>query len=376
MKIAIVGAGITGLYLAYKISKRYNYEIDIYEKTNRIGGRIESIIKDKHILELGAGRLNGKQKRIMKLLKELDLMKDLILLKPETSKYIKDGHVYSPKKIALPYYSNKYLQSVTLDNLLRKHYTNEDVDDMKYAFGYDSEFISSNAYDALKSMNNDLNDESKFYVLKNGMISIINKLKEKLDLKHVKIHLKTEFKQSDEYDKVIFTGTTEHIKYESVIGDSLCKIYAKFPPFHSNSSLCSNSPLRSTPSCWFKDIGHVTTNNQIRQFIPINREESIAIVSYSSNKWADHWNKLTKKQLKKELMDNLKKTFPSEDIPEPIWIEKKYWKVGSHSWGVNPKYYKSNRSNKEIISGEIVSRNHHSWIEGSLESANKTLKSI
>ena len=83
MKHIIIGSGITGLYLAYKLINIKNINpnyIIIYEKDNRIGGRIytyQNKIKDLEY-SVGAGRLGKKHKYIMKLIKEFNLEKQII----------------------------------------------------------------------------------------------------------------------------------------------------------------------------------------------------------------------------------------------------------------------------------------------------------
>ena len=42
MKIVIIGAGLTGLYLASML-KKINVDFEIYEKSSRPGGRIKTI---------------------------------------------------------------------------------------------------------------------------------------------------------------------------------------------------------------------------------------------------------------------------------------------------------------------------------------------
>ena len=47
-KIAIIGAGITGLSIAKYLSKK-NYDITIYEKKSEIGGVMRDILEDQEI---------------------------------------------------------------------------------------------------------------------------------------------------------------------------------------------------------------------------------------------------------------------------------------------------------------------------------------
>ena len=65
--IIIIGAGLSGLYLAYRLQERYN--ITILEARSRLGGRIDSI--DGH--DMGPSWVWQHQKHILSLLQELDL---------------------------------------------------------------------------------------------------------------------------------------------------------------------------------------------------------------------------------------------------------------------------------------------------------------
>lgn len=71
----IVGAGVSGLYAAYKLQQRYPYaQIAILEKMRRYGGRILTDIYGQHVLEYGAMRFEPKlQPNFAALLDELHI---------------------------------------------------------------------------------------------------------------------------------------------------------------------------------------------------------------------------------------------------------------------------------------------------------------
>ena len=78
MSYAIIGGGISGLYCAYSLHKKFGInDITIIEKDNRLGGRINSIYIDGTTLEMGAGAIPGNHYREMKLLEELNLLHKL-----------------------------------------------------------------------------------------------------------------------------------------------------------------------------------------------------------------------------------------------------------------------------------------------------------
>jgi len=71
----IVGAGVSGLYCAYKLSKeRSDAKIVVLEKLSRIGGRIKTECFRSHVLDYGPMRFEPKlQQRFASLIRELDI---------------------------------------------------------------------------------------------------------------------------------------------------------------------------------------------------------------------------------------------------------------------------------------------------------------
>ena len=60
-KVAIVGAGASGLYTAYNLIQRgLTKDIIILEAEDRIGGRIHSVPFEDNWLEMGAEWIHGK----------------------------------------------------------------------------------------------------------------------------------------------------------------------------------------------------------------------------------------------------------------------------------------------------------------------------
>ena len=73
----IVGGGISGIFMAYKLSET-GKDILLLESTNRLGGRIYTK-KEKGVqFELGAARISENHTKVMALLNELNLKDDLV----------------------------------------------------------------------------------------------------------------------------------------------------------------------------------------------------------------------------------------------------------------------------------------------------------
>lgn len=82
-KIAIIGGGITGLSAAYSLKKEIEakglpYEIVLFEGSNRLGGKIETIHKDGYIIERGADSFLARKHVASKLVESLGLSDELV----------------------------------------------------------------------------------------------------------------------------------------------------------------------------------------------------------------------------------------------------------------------------------------------------------
>ena len=62
----IIGAGISGLYNAYLLDKKYS--VLVLEKNDYIGGRIKEVKFHNTIIKLGAGVSQGKNINVLNLL--------------------------------------------------------------------------------------------------------------------------------------------------------------------------------------------------------------------------------------------------------------------------------------------------------------------
>lgn len=78
-KIAIIGAGLSGLTLAYRLFQ-HNYDIDVFEAKNRVGGRVFSVLMKNYLgdttdIELGGQNITdgGRARSLLKLAQELNL---------------------------------------------------------------------------------------------------------------------------------------------------------------------------------------------------------------------------------------------------------------------------------------------------------------
>jgi cytochrome b involved in lipid metabolism len=453
MDITIVGGGIAGLYYAYLINKINNsgnkkIKTRLIEKSGRLGGRVYTyktkhpITKEEIFYESGAGRVGSNHKLTMDLLKKANI--GLYPIDP-TINYWLDNKFYNQKEVIEKYLGKKtefktigqiwkyaidlFLKSsasqkrilkeinfltglkylLSLNNSGDKKTYNPEaiVDLLTDTFGYISEIITMNAYDAFESFKEDFDVEKlDFYVAIGGLEQLINYLHNQLtntsNKVPVEIGLRTTLNgirklKNKSYELEIINGegkieymTTKmivmaveksalmKIKYledyyplfESVKAEPLLRIYAIYPP-------------NKDGKVWFDGLPKIVSDTPIQFIIPINPKTGLIMISYTDNYFTGFWQSvLLENKTKTLLREYLSQMFPKREIPEPIYLNHHFYPEGAH-------YYLPGYDSKEIrseliemgkkeniwIIGETFSK-HQAWIEGALETGLEVIKSM
>ena len=95
-KVAIIGAGITGLSAGYYLTRdSVDMEVDIFEKADHAGGKIKTYRKDGYVIELGPESYLSRKEAMTDLAKDIGLEEDLV--RNETGQaYIYSNHRLHP----------------------------------------------------------------------------------------------------------------------------------------------------------------------------------------------------------------------------------------------------------------------------------------
>jgi len=439
--IIIIGGGISGLYTALKLSEIF--KVLLVDDRNYIGGRIVTFydkINNKNIkYEIGAGRFNDRHKLLLKLIKEFKLTQ-IPLPTSVNNQYLQVSNdklvyidyncsqIFTDKIKELIKYAKKLsknkLQSMTFDELIIEYFKSKELMiQLKNIFGYDAEFSILNAYDAIRSFKKDFL-VSKFYIIEEGFSELCYRMSKKIkqngsliinntivqnviyDEMSKKYNCTIELKYNPMYhtkntidikktikiiqnkifnvnvNKVIFCIkprqlqkfkilSSLNVHINSVIPSELIRVYAIYPKNNI------------TKKVWFYGLPKITTNNQLRQIIPINYKTGLIMISYVDYKDCDIIKKKYKQnKLKSFIHSNLNILFPNLDIPNPTFFKYYYWKEGAHYWkkNINSDIISNKMikpfDNKEIyIGGEGFSQNQ-AWVEGGLETSNKILNKL
>lgn len=88
-KVAIIGAGITGLSSAYFIKKHYPHiDVTVYESTDQPGGKIKTIERDGYTIELGPESYLGRKTIMTELAKDIGILDEDIITNKTGQSYI------------------------------------------------------------------------------------------------------------------------------------------------------------------------------------------------------------------------------------------------------------------------------------------------
>ena len=400
--IIIIGGGISGLYCALKLSKKY--KLLLLDERNYLGGRIHTHKHSQY--EIGAARYHNKHKHLSNLINKYKLSKYPI---SKNIDYLDTNYGYIPN--AKTFFNNAisdilqkskklntlYLQSITFETLCEKYYSKDDVKLLINIFGYKTEFINLNAYDACRTFLNDFGN-NQYYVIGEGMQTLCDKMVDTIinnngTILKNKIVTNVLLQDGDAYlvktkfqtylsKKIIFAIKPHQMKQfqilkpifhniNSVGAAQLLRIYAKFPI--------------NTNGVWFKNMNRTTTNSFLRHIIPISAETGLIMISYTDDVDVDKFLKKkfllkSTNEIKKIILDECNKIFPDKIITKPTYFKCHYWSRGTHYWKIK---YDSNKISNEMINpikniytcGEGFSK-MQGWIEGALKSAQLVINKL
>lgn len=403
--IVIVGGGISGLFFAHKLCKT-NLNILLIERSSRLGGRIHTIYNksDNIQYECAAARFNENHTKLISLIHELNLESEIITLPKIYDKKVREYK--SNYKLNLTYllntvknisknYSRVYLQNITFYQLIIEIFDNETAEYIKDAFGYDAEFIYLNADAALIMYSEDLFTNKEYYILKNGLSGIINKIESNLKKYHNVTILKNNSLKKICEDKIITNIDTYYYKRLILaIPQYNLKQLEEFKNFNLLNSVKPINLLRiyatypvNNDGPWFKDIKRTTTNNFLRHIIPIDYKKGLIMISYTDSLpakiLADAYQN-GKLYLEKIIHKEIKNIFDIEPPPmKNLYFHNwDYEYAGVHMWKTGEDLINNYEKiiqpdpNKDIfICGEAYSKKQ-CWIEGALETSYDVIKRL
>ena len=392
----IVGAGVSGLYTAYELCKKYpEAKICILEATEYIGGRLHSIKYDGLIMDGGGARFNIEQHRIISLIKEIGLWDKAIPIGSDiTYKPVNDKNNYDSLKNIFPTIDNfivfmkKYIKekkikrylliNTTILEFAVEHFSKDYPEIKQYLinlYPYYSELGVLNAVEGLSLFSNEFSDKTKYYILNGGLEqlaeTIYNKLlqskkankcnidiyKEKpvieiiqdVSINNNQISYKIKTSDSNDNDQYKYFYANKLIltipknKLINIKISVLPTLKKKLLEFKNNINSIQNEPLyriyarypldKKTNKVWFDGMGKISTNLPIKYIIPNNYQKGVIMISYTDSKFARYWIKqFAEGTFETTLNKQLKQLFPDIDIPKAKWFKHCPWISGAGYW--------------------------------------------
>ncbi len=429
IKNIVIGGGLSGLNTLFEYYlKNKKSDICLFEKDNRLGGRIKTFrkkINNKNYLwEEGAARFNENHKQLIKLLKKLDLYKKNIKIGASIKYYPKTNKErikYSNFKEPFYYiykinnYFNKdknikknkkYLNYNVLEYAKKfKILTKDEFNYLKDSFGYNSKLTHSNIKYVLNLIKKHYYPKNQFFTIKGGYDQIINNLYKKIKKFNIQIYNNYELKNI-KYNKInkIFTLFIFNTKSKK-INIYQCSNLILAIPKNSLSSIpylkkikkmintidcipmnrlyCIYPKGKKKDKVWFDELGKSTTNSWLRYVIPIDKKKGIIMISYTNDKNAKIVKKIVEsgvsKRLDKNIKEEVKKVF-GINIEKSIFCKMSYWDCGVSIWKKGIDYNKIYKNMLKPIKNEnlfIVGENYsldQAWMEGALDTSNKIIK--
>jgi hypothetical protein len=389
-EIIIIGAGIAGLYTAYKFKILHpNCKITILEQ-NLIGGRIGSQLFEGTEVVTGAGvGRKRKDKLLIKLLNELEIpyrefvskhyyAKTLDKLCNVKETFMKLRELYTPCKKTFKAYAESILGSEKYKNFVKcsgyTDYEQEDAYDALYHYGF------NDTYD-------------NWTALSIPWTKLLVALIYKINIKN--IHLQSCVKKIEETSpNNFFVHTNNHVYTCNmiIVATAIDSIRKLLPREHIYKGIKGQPFLRlygkftecSIPIIKQYVKGYTVVPSPLQKIIPMDPDNGVYMIAYNDNKSSKYLKKWLENtpENRARLCNLIKKSL---DIPVEIYLSSIvhfYWNIGTHYYTpLDTKKY-NNRNNfikiaqhpmdGILVVGESVSTNQ-GWVEGALESVERVL---
>ena len=403
--ILIVGAGLAGLHCALRLSEKFPKKtIRILESSLIAGGRVHTIHHSTGHIEAGAGRIPESHPLVSYYCDKYSLTKRPL---DNESLFLYDAGLVQENlwstcirilEKTLADVPKSVLCRYTISEILTKLFDAEVAEDMMYFFPYRSELKTLRADVALHSFANEFSNKESFYVIQEGLSSLIRGMETELETRGVPIlyeHRVTGMGSMDSFPMslTVKADTQKTFTAGKIIFAVHANALRSIRPFTAYPILkhLKMEPLLRTYAtfptpAWFTNMPRVITANALRHIIPINAKKGVIMISYTDAADTKVWEQLRKKgdhALARDIMKELRTLFPMKTIPNLESISTYSWEEGATYW--TPGLYDPVKESNAImrpfptrlpdvyVCGESYSMKQ-AWMEGALEHADAMLE--
>jgi hypothetical protein len=396
--IIIVGAGIAGLYAAYKIKKSDpKSKILVLEAESHIGGRAGTHkFNGVNVLSgAGVGR-KKKDVRLTALLKELKISYNEFDTEPNFSATILPKCALKKTFLELrSKYNPKNHEHLTFRKFALSILDADAYHNFVTCSGY-SDYESENAYDTLYNYGFDDNYQ-KWTALGISWKTLLEKLVSSIGKKN--IHCSKRVSKIDILEQGVCITIDNGDKYEckklvlattiNCLREILPGANSKNAPYrhvHSQAFLRIYGKFTAESSTIMKEICPRTTvvPGPLHKIIPMDSDKGVYLIAYTDNKAARILEKYAENNQKNRsvlcriLEIALGVSSGALELSDMVPF---YWKEGTHYYDPLPLKYNSRKDFIQdlqhphpniLVVGELASMNK-GWVEGAIESVERVL---
>jgi len=429
----VVGAGISGLFCVRELLKKHpGWRVALAERYKGLGGRTYSYsppgFPGVH-WEMGAGRVHKDHKIVMGLLKEYGLT--WVPISAENSFQRKPGLEVEPnpfESLIIPLYfqplallDSSVLATHTLEMVLEKVYGAGKTAELLASFPYRAEIRTLRADLALAGFldKGEMSSHTGYGIVKEGFGELVARMKADIETRGAVLlnrHRLLNFQRGPGkavdvqfafgYPEDKSASGTLWLRAEKGIILALHKdAVAELPPLHrwKTLSLLKTEPLLRVYAvfptsagiagtggkAWFAGFSRIVTPERPRYILPIDAEKGVIMISYTDADDTRDYMRIQKKggdkALEKVVMKDVRRLFPSLQIPNPLFFRSHPWETGATYWlpGLYDPHKESLAACQPLraefpsvwLCGESWSM-RQAWVEGALEHASECLKQI
>lgn len=399
----IVGAGIAGLWLAWRLAKRGD-RVTLLEKYDYLGGRV--VTSKKYGVEIGAGRISKQHHRVRALIRRYHL--HTAAINEEMLWWPLDSSKPMPNDFDATWSAFVQLFATLPPAVLATHTLRQLTESaigpgvgphsprvasattaLLTQFPYRAETESERADVALAVFNpagGEMASHADYFVVREGLSALIAGLERDCRAAGVRIHMKQEVAAIEDEGRTVCLADGRRVRGDRVVlalhavalkkllppsakpdlnhlgMERLIRIYAQYP----------------TPA-WFGGLAPVVTDSPLRYVIPIDPQQGTIMISYTSEQDTRPWWGLKGPMLVAAIQKEVHRLF-GPHVPDPLWLQSYEWSEGCTYW--RPGHYDPHEVAAHLahpapnlyVCGESLSVGRQAWMEGALENAASLLE--
>ena len=406
--LLIGGAGLAGLRIGLAVLKADRTKrVILLEKEKHTGGRVATYYSSDHKIqwEMGAGRISTRHTKTLSLLKKYGLSTVPISSESDWMSNDGDSKLRSPNPFTelcaiyldpLKALDPHLLATHTIEQLLKKTVGPLKTRHFMSLFPYHAETHTLRADLALRSFDEEMGDDH-FVVCREGLSALTSAMAAEFLERGGEIHhgititgcrstkqgmiLDVEHNHDTQKYKGVYEGTYDSATVVLTMPCDVLKKIIKLPLLRHLAMeplmrIYAVFPLQNP---WFPST-KIVTDGPLRYIIPMNPKQGTMMISYMEGPDTDHWSRIPKEDLTKELMKEVRRLFPHLTIPDPIMVKRYPWAQGCSYWlpgdyDVGEQSHASLQPNPRIplfLAGESFAVKQ-CWMESALHQADQLL---